>query len=87
MENSFKPFLKYWDYYVRTLYGEKGKWGRGRWEHGTKKGPGRRAINRCAHPTGTKLVRRFVRGSQAENMPMRALYRELTGINIGDIRE
>lgn len=84
---AFHNFLEYWDYVVRTQYGDKGKWGRGRWEHGTRKGPGRRPLDRVENPAGTKLVRKFVRQSRNENTPMRLLYRDLTGHNIGDEAE
>jgi hypothetical protein len=45
---------------ARMMYGDPRGFvqGRGRIEHGTKKGPGRRRVHQSAAPAGTKLARK-----------------------------
>lgn len=73
--------------FVRMQYGEKGKWGHGKYHHGTKKGPGRRPLGWTGtmHPTGTKLVRRFIRDAKGEQVAYRTLYARLTGKQYGAV--
>lgn len=80
---------------VRMRFGNKGSWGHGRQSHGTKSGPGRRPLPRLYrikegspllkrdHPTGTKLVRRFIRQSGGEATFWRNAYAALTGKQYG----
>lgn len=83
---GFFDFLRW---YATRLFGTQS---RGRWQHATKKGPGRRRLPRWygvpgntehvfrrEHPAGTKLVRRFIRQSGTESVHNRRLYAELTG--------
>lgn len=80
---------------VRMRYGPKGSWGHGLQTSGTTKGPGIRPLPRRYrmkddgplldrnHPAGTKLVRRFIRGSGFESTHWRSAYAALTGKHYG----
>lgn len=66
---------------VRMRFGNPGQWGHGRYQNGTKKGPGRRPLGWTGrmHPAGTKLVKRFIRDSKREQTNYRTTYANLTG--------
>lgn len=70
---------------VRMQFGEKGKWGHGKYQNGTKAGPGRRPLGWTGtmHPPGTKLVRRFIRDAKGEQIAYRRLYAALAGKQYG----
>jgi hypothetical protein len=80
---------------ARMSFGPKGTWGHGLQTHGTKSGLGRRPLPRRyrlkegspllerSHPTGTKLVRQFIRQSGKESTFWRNAYAELTGRQYG----
>lgn len=78
-------FPQYMRLVVATLYGEKGKWGHGRYQHATKKGPGRRPIARMEriHAAGTRLIKRFIRDGRGESVAYRRHYAHLTGKQYG----
>ena len=83
----FRGVPQYLQTVVRMMYGAPGQWGHGRQAHGTKSGPGRRPLPSPLlerdHPVGTKLVRRFIRGSGKESTFWRGAYAELTGKQYG----
>lgn len=80
---------------VHMRFGPKGSWGHGLQAHGTKAGPGRRPLPRLYrlkegspllerdHPTGTKIVRQFIRKSGRESTFWRSAYAALTGKQYG----
>lgn len=78
-------FFSFMQAYVRNLYGAPGKWGHGKYANGTKKGPGRRRLppEQQNHPSGTKMIRRFIRRGTGENVAYRSMYANLTGKQYG----
>lgn len=72
---------EYLQQFVRMRFGNKGQWGRGRYQHGTRKGPGRRPLGWTGlmHTAGTKLVKRFIRDAKGEQIEYRKIYARMTG--------
>lgn len=80
--------LRWLHVHVREKYGDLRLFGHGRAASETRKGPGRRRMPPCGpgsnvNPTGTKLIKRFIRDSGGEATYWRRLYHELTGNTYG----
>ena len=71
---------------VRMTYGAKGTWGHGKYQNGTKSGPGRRPLGWTGimHPAGSKLARKIIRTSGRESTFWRKRYTALTGKVYGE---
>lgn len=74
-------FVQFMGLVVAVQFGAKGKWGRGKYQHATKSGPGRRPVARMdrIRPTGSKMLRRFIRDARGENVAYRKQYLAMTG--------